>query len=67
MITGVATNACVETTARDGADRGYKCILVEDACATFHGQAVHDMTMRNFAALFGKVMATREVIALLSG
>ena len=35
VITGVGTDICVETTARDAADRGYKCILVEDACATF--------------------------------
>ena len=65
VITGVATNACVETTARDGADRGYKCVLVEDACTTIHGQDVHDMTMRNFAALFGMVMSTSEVIESL--
>jgi biuret amidohydrolase len=62
VITGVATNACVETTARDAADRGYKCILVDDACATVHGKKVHDMTMRNFGALFGKVMKTDDVI-----
>jgi biuret amidohydrolase len=67
VITGVATNACVETTARDAADRGYKSILVEDACATFHGQDVHDMTMRNFASLFGKVMSSLDAIKLLQG
>ncbi|MDD5702391.1 MAG: cysteine hydrolase [Dehalococcoidales bacterium] len=67
VLTGVATNACVETTARDAADRGYKCILVDDACATFHGQDVHDMTMRNFSALFGKVMKTEGVIQSFDG
>lgn len=65
VITGVATNACVETTARDAADRGYKCILVDDACATIQGQEAHDMTMRNFALLFGKVMPTPAVIEFL--
>ena len=65
VITGVATNACVETTARDGADRGYKCILVEDACTTIQGQDVHDMTMHNFATSFGKVMPTSEVLESL--
>jgi nicotinamidase-related amidase len=66
VITGVATNACVETTARDAADRGYKCIMVDDACATVHGQEVHDMTMRNFSALFGKVMKTDEFLNMLA-
>ncbi len=66
VITGVATNACVETTARDAADRGYKCILVDDACATLQGQVVHDMTMRNFATLFGMVKSSSETIQLLN-
>jgi biuret amidohydrolase len=66
VITGVATNACVETTARDAADRGYKCILVDDACATIQGQEVHDMTMHNFASLFGKVMSASETLKTLT-
>lgn len=67
VITGVATNACVETTARDASDRGYKCILVDDACATIQGQKFHDMTMTNFALLFGQVMLTSGVIKTLRG
>ncbi len=67
VLTGVATNACVETTSRDAADRGYKCILVDDACATIHGQDVHDMTMWNFSTLFGKVLKTEDVIQLFDG
>lgn len=30
---GVATNYCVQSTLRDASDRGYDCVLVEDACA----------------------------------
>lgn len=62
IITGVATNACVETTARDAADRGFKCILVDDACATF-SQEIHDATMRSFAMISGRVATTDEVLA----
>lgn len=65
VITGVATNVCVEITARDAADRGYNCVLVNDACACKH-QDAHDMTMINFARSYGKVMSTTEVIDYLA-
>lgn len=65
VITGAGTNACVDYTARDAADRGYKCIMVEDACATVY-MFMHQPTLYNFAALLGKVASTKEVIAELS-
>lgn len=61
IITGVATNACVETTARDAADRWYNTILVEDACASFD-PLDHNATLRSFARIFGMVKTTAEVI-----
>lgn len=30
---GVATNYCVQSTLRDASDRGFDCVLAEDACA----------------------------------
>lgn len=65
FMTGVSTNMCVETTAREAADRGYAVTLVEDACATTHKE-LHEGTMRNFARFFGKVRSTDEVIGLLT-
>ncbi len=65
VFTGAATNGCVETTARDAADRGYNCFLVDDGCAT-KNQELHDGTMRNFELLFGKVVTTQEVIKELA-
>jgi len=64
VIVGVATNACVETTARDAADRGYRCVLVDDACAG-QSEYLHDATMLSFATLFGRVLQTAEVLAEL--
>ena len=61
VITGMATSSCVESTARDAADKGYNCILVEDACADKYPDS-HKMTMINFARGFGQVMITSEVI-----
>lgn len=33
-ITGFLTDQCVDQTIRDGADRGFRMICVEDACGT---------------------------------
>ncbi len=63
-VTGISTNMCVETTAREAADRGYAVTLVEDACATTHAD-LHEGTVRNFARLFGRVRSTDEVLAEL--
>ena len=60
-MTGVSTNMCVETTAREAADRGYAVTLVDDACGT-NRQEYHDMTMTNFQRLFGRVRLTDEVL-----
>lgn len=64
FMTGVSTNMCVETTAREAADRGYAVTMVEDACATTH-RDLHENTMRNFRRLFGTVRSTDEVLGLL--
>ena len=64
-MTGVSTNMCVETTAREAADRGYLVSLVEDACgATI--EELHRGTMVNFQRLFGRVVSTDEALAELS-
>lgn len=65
FMTGVSTNMCVETTAREAADRGYAVTLVEDACATTHKE-LHESTLRNFGRFFGKVRSTDEVLDLLA-
>ena len=64
LVTGVATNACVESTARDASDRGYWTYLVEDACATFD-PASHEATLRSFRAMSGRVGSTHQAIAEL--
>ena len=33
MVMGIVTDQCVETTVRDGCDRGFLMTVVEDACA----------------------------------
>ena len=62
---GVSTNMCVETTAREAADRGYLVTLVEDACGTTH-EDLHQVTMRNFQRLFGRVRSSGQSLQELA-
>ncbi|NMO95176.1 cysteine hydrolase family protein [Paenibacillus lemnae] len=61
IITGVSTNVCVESTARDGFMRDYNIVLVHDACASYSKKA-HDMTLENIEGYFGKVTSADGII-----
>lgn len=63
VIGGVATNYCVQSTLRDAADRGYDCVLVEDACADVT-DAAHDVGIRA-SAPFCRVEVAATVITEL--
>lgn len=54
IVCGVFTTNCVESTVRDGADLGYSCIVVEDAC----GALLEDMHLASIRAM-------RNVYALI--
>lgn len=64
VFTGVSTSQCVDLTACDAADRGYECAIVEDAVAEDR-QDWHDAALARFERLFGRVVATDEVLAEL--
>jgi nicotinamidase-related amidase len=64
LFTGVSTNMCVETTARDAADRGFRCVLIEDGCGA-SAQSYHDAALTTFQRLFGRVNTSAEVMAEL--
>jgi nicotinamidase-related amidase len=64
VVGGVVTNVCVETTARDAADRGYDVVLLDDGCAALSPE-IHEATLLSFQGPFGRVRTTDEVLALL--
>lgn len=61
VITGVATNVCVESTAREGFGREFHVTLVEDGCAAYDRE-LELATFRNIERSFGKVVDSAHII-----
>jgi len=66
IVTGVSTECCVATTARDAGDRGYHVLLIEDAC-TAVTPYLQESSLVTFAAMFGRVATTDEALEELAG
>jgi ureidoacrylate peracid hydrolase len=66
VLMGVATNVCVESTARDASMRDYRTTVVADCCGTYD-QQLHDSTMENVRRAFGVVTSSAEVVRVLDG
>ena len=62
VMTGVGTNVCVESTARDGYMQDYNIVFLSDCTAT-STQAFHDATLANIRGFFGIVTTSDEVLA----
>ena len=62
IMTGVATNVCVETTARQAFLRDYYVVFARDGTATFT-RAEHEATLRNIDQFFGQVAGLDEIAA----
>lgn len=61
FFTGVCTNMCVESTAREAVDRGYNAILIDDATATYKPEW-QQSTCEIFSLIFGATFNTQDVI-----
>lgn len=61
IMTGIATNVCVETTARQAFLRDYYVVFVSDCTATY-SQVQHDATLFNIDQFFGQVVTSKDII-----
>jgi ureidoacrylate peracid hydrolase len=66
LVTGVATNVCVETTARDAYMFDYYVTMVED-CAAAYDAKLHMATLENMRRHFGLVASSDEIIDTWGG
>lgn len=61
IVTGVATNVCVDSTVRDAFFRDFYVVVVSDCCATYNDEA-HRFTLENLDRFFGEVIESRKIV-----
>ncbi|MBI2756765.1 MAG: cysteine hydrolase [Chloroflexi bacterium] len=65
VFTGIATNVCVESTARDAFQRDFHVVLVRDCTATTSDD-LQQAAEKNIASIFGMVCAADELVEVWS-
>jgi len=68
IVCGVTTEVCVHTTVREANDRGFKCIVPGDCCASYFPE-FHEVGLRMIKAqggIFGWVSDSSRLVKALS-
>ncbi|BAM91178.1 isochorismatase [Bradyrhizobium oligotrophicum S58] len=68
LVCGVTTEVCVNTTVREANDRGYRCVVISDGCASYFPE-FHEMGLRMIKAqggIFGWVAPSAAVLEAMS-
>ena len=68
LVCGVTTEVCVHTTVREANDRGYRCVVVADCCASYFPefQKAALAMIKAQGGIFGWVSDSKRAIAALS-
>jgi len=67
IVCGVTTEVCVHTTVREANDRGFRCIVPGDCCASYFPE-FHEIGLRMIAAqggIFGWVSDSGKILSAL--
>jgi nicotinamidase-related amidase len=67
LVCGVTTEVCVNTTVREANDRGFRCIVIGDCCASYFPEfhAAGLAMIKAQGGIFGWVTASRSVLDAL--
>src|ERR1700746_3649515 len=64
LVCGVTNEVCVNTTVREANDRGYRCVVISDGCASYFPE-FHEMGLKMIKAqggIFGWVADSAAVL-----
>ena len=67
LVCGVTTEVCVNTTVREANDRGFRCIVLSDCCASYFPE-FHELGLAMIKAqggIFGWVTASPHLLAAM--
>ena len=67
IITGITTDVCCDTTAREANARDFKVFFLSDATTTSRPPQSQRTTLELISALFGQVLTTEAMIAKING
>ena len=68
LVCGVTTEVCVNTTVREANDRGYRCVVLVDCCASYFPE-FHEMGLKMIKAqggIFGWVSSSAAALGALA-
>jgi nicotinamidase-related amidase len=68
IVCGVTTEVCVHSTVREANDRGYRCVVPGDCCASYFPE-FHEVALRMIRAqggIFGWVSDAARVLAAIA-
>ena len=68
FVAGVTTEVCVNTTVREANDRGFRCIVLADCCASYFPR-FHEAGLAMIKAqggIFGWVAGSRALLAAIA-
>jgi len=68
FVAGVTTEVCVNTTVREANDRGFRCIVLSDCCASYFPE-FHEAGLAMIKAqggIFGSVVGSEPLLSSLA-
>ena len=65
LVCGVTTEVCVNTTVREANDRGFRCVVLSDCCASYfpESHAAGLAMIKAQGGIFGSVTSSQALLA----